>query len=260
MIRSFIFQASYWTLSVFFAVFSLPLLALPSRAPIVFWIGLYARAMRAAMRHIAGVRVTVRGRENLPKGAFVIAAKHQSWGDGFIMMSEVRDLAFVAGDHLEKFPVVGGILRKLGAVIVDNCGGAMARARLVDREAKRAANEGRPLLIYPEGHLSPAGARHRYRSGVYHLYTAYQAPAIPVATNLGLFWPGKSWRLTPGEAIVDFLPPIPPGLGKEDFMARLETAIETRSLALLGDAAPAGAGLDAPPLPDPAPRRTRPAA
>jgi 1-acyl-sn-glycerol-3-phosphate acyltransferase len=82
------------------------------------------------------------------------------------------------------------------------------------------------------------------------MYAATGRPALPVATNLGLFWPQQSWRLKPGAATVQVLPAIPPGLGKEEFMARLEATIERASLALIGedaDAALAGA-----PLPDPA--------
>ncbi len=248
MIRSILFQAAYWLTSIFFAVSAAPLVPLPSRKPMTFWIGLYARAMRYWMRVIAGVKVTVRGKQHLPEGPAVIAAKHQSWGDGFIMLTEAADLAVVVGDHLERYPLLGGILRKMGAIVVDNCGGARARAVFADDELKRAAAEGRRILIYPEGHLSPVGERHRYRRGVYHIYRTYGRPAVPVATNLGLFWPQQSWRLTPGEAIVEFLPAIEPGLDKDEFMTLLERTIETRSLELLGDRRPP---VDRPPLPDP---------
>ena len=65
------------------------------------------------------------------------------------------------------------------------------------------------------------------------MYTAYEKPVVPVATNLGLFWPGQSWNLRPGEAVIEFLDPIEPGLDKSAFMALLEERIETASLALL---------------------------
>ncbi len=253
-IRSIIFQIAYWATSIFFGIGALPFLFLPHRKPLMWWIRTYTRVMVFWMRWIAGVRIIVRGRENLPEGACIIASKHQSWGDGFVMFSQFDDLAFVTGDHLEKFPLLGGILRKMGAIIVDNCGGAYARARLVDTELKKAQNEGRRILIYPEGHLSPVGQRHRYRKGVFHMYDAYGCAATPVATNLGLRWPQQSWRLTPGPAIVEFLEPIAPGLGKEDFMERLEEAIERRSLELLGAEAPPSAAVGHV-LPDPSPER-----
>ncbi|MBY0422522.1 MAG: 1-acyl-sn-glycerol-3-phosphate acyltransferase [Parvularculaceae bacterium] len=252
MLRSLTFQAVYWIVSIFFALGAIPLMLAPGRRAVVAWIALYARVMRLAMRVVAGVRVEIKGREHLPEGPFIIAAKHQSWGDGFIYLSEFGDLAFVTGDHLERFPLVGGILRKLGAIIVDNCGGAAARARLVDDEMRAAAAEGRRILIFPEGHLAPVGRRYRYKRGVYHLYTAYQAPCVPAATNLGLYWPQQSFRLRPGVATIEFLPALPVGLEKTEFMMRLEEAVESRALALLGDARPADASLATPPLMDPA--------
>jgi 1-acyl-sn-glycerol-3-phosphate acyltransferase len=237
MIRSILFRVAYWLTSVIFALGALPLLFLPGRQFLMGWIRLYTRLMVLFMRIVAGIRLEVRGHEHVPDGPCIIAAKHQSWGDGFAVFSQLPDLAFVTGDHLEKFPLIGGILRKMGAIVVDNCGGAYARAKLVDTELKRAADEGRRVLIYPEGHLSPVGKRHRYRKGVFHMYDNYQKPAVPVATNLGLFWPQQSWRMRPGVAVLEFLPPIEPGLEKQEFMALLEEKIETRSIELLGDAA-----------------------
>lgn len=250
LIRNIAFQLAYWVTSIFFAIGALPFLLIPTRRPLMLWILLYTRIMCFWMRWVAGIKIVVRGKERLPEGPCIIAAKHQSWGDGFVMFSQFYDLAFVTGDHLDNFPLVGGILRKMGAIVVDNCGGAHARARLVDREMKKARDQNRRILIYPEGHLSPVGQQHRYKKGVYHMYQAYDCAAVPVATNLGLRWPQQSWRLTPGEAVIEFLDPIVSGLDKETFMARLEQVIETRSLELLGDERPEGAAIGAV-LPDP---------
>lgn len=237
-LKSVIFQGAYWITTAFFAIMSLPLLVVPNRKPLMLWILGYTRTMCFWMCWIGGIKITVRGRDLIPEGPCIIAAKHQSWGDGFVMFSQFFDLAFVTGDHLEKFPLVGGILRKMGAIIVDNCGGAYARAKLVDEEMIKAKNQNRRILIYPEGHLSAVGKHHRYRRGVYHMYASYDCPAVPVATNLGLFWPQQDWHLTPGEAVIEFLDPIPPGMEKDAFMKHLEHVIEQRSLALLDENGP----------------------
>ncbi len=235
MIRNQLFRLLYWLTSGFFAILSMPLVFLPTRKPMMFWIRCYTSTMVFWMRFVAGITITVRGRENVPEGPSIIAAKHQSWGDGIVMFSQFFDLAFVTGDHLEKLPLLGTILRKMGAIIVDNCGGAYARAKLVDTELAKAKKDNRRILIYPEGHLSKVGHHHRYRKGVFHMYDAYQCPAVPVATNLGLRWPESTWNLTPGEAIIEFLEPIEPGLEKEPFMEKLEAVIEKRSIELLPD-------------------------
>lgn len=250
VLRSIAFQAAYWLTSVFFALGAVPLLLIPSRRPLMLWILGYTRMMCFWMRVLAGIRIRVAGKEKLPPGACIIAAKHQSWGDGFLTFSQFEDIAFVTGDHLENFPLVGGVLRKMGAIVVDNCGGAHARARLVDKELKKAQSQNRRILIYPEGHLAPVGQQYRYKKGVFHMYQAYGRPVVPAATNLGLRWPQQHWRLTPGEAVIEYLDPIEPGLDKETFMLRLERAIETRSIELLGEEAPKDRELGAL-LPDP---------
>ena len=237
-LRNLLFQAAYWSTSTVVAILALPMLAWPSRKPLMAWIRLYSRLMVFWMRAICGVRLEVRGRENLPEGGCIIASKHQSWGDGYCMFSQFDDLSIVTGDHLEKLPLVGAILRKMQAIVVASCGGAESRAALMDAELHKARSEGRRILIYPEGRLTPVGHYMPYRKGVFHMYEAYQCPVVPVATNLGLFWPLDAWRLRPGLAVNAFLEPIPPGLPKAEFMAALHDRIETGSLALLPDGFP----------------------
>ena len=163
----------------------------------------------------------VRGRDRLPDGSFIVAAKHQSWGDGYVMFAHVDNLAFVTGDHLERIPLLRGVLRKFGAIVVDNCGGPEARKALAEKAAA-AHRDGRRILIYPEGHLARAGERFRYRTGVFYMYRDFGLPVVPVATNLGLFWPPGRFREAPGTATVEFLEPIPTGLSRGEFMSRLE--------------------------------------
>ena len=237
--RPLAFQALYYGASAFFVLTALPMLALPRRW-LTAWIRCYTRLMVWLMRRVGGIGVQIEGGERLPETPFIVAAKHQSWGDGFCVHSAIPDLAFVTGDHLMRYPLLGPVLRGLGAIVVGSCGGAAERGRLLSAELEAARAARRSILIYPEGHLSPVGTQHRYRKGVFHLYEAYGVPVVPVATDLGLRWPQQQVALRPGPCSVEFLEPIPPGLPKDEFMTRLENAIETRSLALLREQAAAG--------------------
>ena len=234
--RSFLFAASYWLLSILYVLISLPFLIVPGRGAITSVIRSYTRAMNWALRLFAGIRKDVRGRERLPEGAFIIAAKHQSWGDGFLIYPEVKNLAFVTGDHLEKLPLVKGILRKLGAIVIDTCGGGERKAASLVKGMTKAREEGRRVLIYPEGHLAPVDTHFRYKAGVWHMAQAMGVPVVPVATNLGLFWAQESHRKTPGRAVIEFLEPISPDLPKAEFLARLTEAIEGRTAELIAEA------------------------
>lgn len=233
--RSLAFSIAYWTLSIGYTLAAVVAALVPGRAATGWIIRRYVRRMIQAMRLLAGIRVQYRGEERLPSGAFILAAKHQSWGDGFTVYDRFEDLAFVTGDHLEKFPLMTTVLRKLGAIVVNNCGGREAREALKSRAAD-AHRDGRRILIYPEGNLAKVGEKFRYRSGVWHMYRDFDMPVVPVATNLGLFWPQEEFRKTPGTATLEFLDPIPTGLPKDEFLARLEAAVESRTAELVAEA------------------------
>ena len=182
--RSFAFNVAYWILSIGYGLTAAFAALAPGRGPASWVIRRYVKRMVQAMAIFAGIRLDVRGKERLPEGAFIIASKHQSWGDGFATYDQFDDIAFVTGDHLEKFPLLGGVLKKLGAIVVNSCGGHEARKALAMRAAEARA-ENRKILIYPEGHLAPVGRKFRYRSGVWHMYRDFDMPVVPLATNLG---------------------------------------------------------------------------
>ena len=234
MIRSALFSLAYWAASVLYVLLAALCLVLPGRKAVGWVVRRYTRRMVQALRLLAGIRLRVLGRDKVPE-ACIIAAKHQSWFDGYCMYSQFDDLAFVTGDHLEKLPLLGGILAKLGAIVVDNCGGHKARAALA-RNAARANEAGRRILIYPEGHLGKAGEHFRYKTGVYHMYANFGLPVVPVATNLGVFAPQRDFLKHPGTATLQFLDPIPPGLTRSEFMQQLQAAIEDKTDILVAEA------------------------
>ena len=235
MVRSVLFNLAYWILSVLYVLLAALCMVLPGRKAVGWVVRRYTHRMVQALQWLAGIRLQVVDRHKVPAEACIIAAKHQSWFDGYCMYSQFDDVAFVTGDHLEKIPLLSGILAKLGAIVVDNCGGHRARAALAESAAK-ANQAGRRILIYPEGHLARAGERYRYKTGVFHMYANFGLPVVPVATNLGVFAPQEDFRKYPGVATIQFLDPIAPGLPRAEFMTRLEEAIESQSDRLIAEA------------------------
>ena len=231
--RSTVFNLFFYAATALYAVVGVVFSLVPGRALLMGSLRRYTKVIRWGLRVIAGVNVTVTGHDRVPPdGPVIIAAKHQSYGDGIIMFHQFDDLSFVTGDHLEKFWLIKVILAKMNAVVVESCGGRKMRERMAET-AQVVREQGRRILIYPEGHLSDVGTYHPYKSGVWHFQQDFDCPVVPVATNLGQRWNQTDWVKHPGEAVVEFLEPIPPGLPKDVFMERLETAIETRSRELL---------------------------
>ncbi|MCI5045640.1 MAG: 1-acyl-sn-glycerol-3-phosphate acyltransferase [Aquisalinus sp.] len=232
--RSVLFQAVFWPVSVFFVFTGAVLLILPTRRPLMIWARLYTRTICLLMRLVGGIDLQVHGRDRLPHGPMIVASKHQSWGDGFFLFSQFEDAAFIISDQFLRYPLIGRVFRKMQAVVVDNQrGGPAGRDSQLAGMIEGLRAEARPVLVYPEGKLAALGQKHRYRLGVYYVYKLYDCPVVPVATNLGARWLDKSWNFVPGPAAIEFLEPIPAGLSRQEFMARLESSIETRSLEML---------------------------
>ena len=81
-LRSFLFQLVFWLWSATMAILMLATIPLPravNRACLTFW----SKGVILTLRWLAGVRIEIRGRENVPTGAALVAAKHQSMFDVF---------------------------------------------------------------------------------------------------------------------------------------------------------------------------------
>jgi 1-acyl-sn-glycerol-3-phosphate acyltransferase len=132
-------------------------------------------------------------------------------------------------------PFHGWFSYKFQMIPVDRDKGPAALRRML-REARKRIDDGREIIIFPEGTRRPASAPPDYKTGIVLLYDALGVPCLPVALNSGLFWPRRTVLRRPGTIVVEILPPIPPGLPKAEFLRRLETVIEGASKRLLAEA------------------------
>lgn len=181
------------------------------------------------LRGICGLRVEVRG--PVPSGPAVVASKHQSMLDVFMLFHALPHARFVMKKELLRAPVFGWYARRVGAVPVDRGGGSAALRAMVDALLARREGVGQ-IVIYPQGTRVPPGTRRPYKIGVHAVYEESGLVCVPAATNTGAFQP-KGLAVYPGTAVVSFLDPIAPGMAREPFMAALETRIEAASSALL---------------------------
>lgn len=228
--RSTVFNILFYACLAVFVLIAAALTLQPSPRPVRAVMRTACRTVRGLMRGVMGIRIEVRGTP--PAGQpVIIASKHQSWADGFMMMAVTGDINFIIGTAIAKFPLVGRIVARSGATMVNSPGDRASDQSMQD-VLNRAADDPRPLLIYPEGNLAAVGEARRYRKGVHLMYETLNRPVVPVATNMGLRWPKNEWVKHPGPAVIAFLDPIPPGLPRDAFLPRLMTTIETRTRAL----------------------------
>ena len=221
-----------WTLCL--AILYLPLLAGPAIG-VQRGARLWVTGAHLLQRTVLGLSWEVRGREFIPAGGAVFAAKHQSAWETLVFHRLVPDPVFVLKRELLRLPFIGWYLRASGQIAIDRAGGMKALAAMA-RAAKRALAQGRQVIVFPEGHRQPPGATGTYLPGVAMLYGDAGAPVIPVALNSGLFWRRNAFVRRPGRITMEILPPMPPGLDRRDFMDQLRARIETATRTLEAEA------------------------
>lgn len=185
-----------------------------------------------ALRVICGVRFEVRGREYLPQGPLLVASKHQSAWDTFGLLPLFDYPTYVMKRELFWIPVHGWFSMKFGMIGIDRASTVKALKKLV-RDVGAALEEGRQVIVFPEGTRREPGAPPDYKPGVAALYTGLDVTCLPVALNSGVCWPRRRFLRHPGTIVVEFLEPIPPGLPRKAFSALLEERIEAASTQLL---------------------------
>lgn len=190
-------------------------------------------AMAWVEKHVGGISYKVVGREYVPEGACIIAAKHQSEWETYKMNLLFGNPSIVFKKELMRVPVWGGFLRRTGMIPIDRSGGGGALSVMM-RAAHKAADAGRKIVIFPQGTRITPGEQRPYKSGVAALYQELNLPVVPMAVNSGLFWPKSSFIKKPGEITIEFLPAIPAGLPREEMMNRLKHDLETASDRLAG--------------------------
>jgi len=147
----------------------------------------------------------------------------------------VENPALILKQELLYIPLYGQYVKKAGMIPIRRSDGPKA-LRTMLRRASEAVKAGRHLIIFPEGTRAAPGARNPYMPGVAGLYSHLDVPCVPVALNSGLFWPRRKLHRKPGTIIVEFLPPIAPGLDRKTFMTELENRIEGATDRLLAEA------------------------
>ncbi len=234
-LRSLVFNICFYAVTAGLTIGLAPLLAGPRRGAI--WATrVWSRSLVWLLRHVVGLVHEVRGRERLTRSApAIVASKHQSAWETILLPLLVPDFSVVVKQELLAIPFFGWYLRRVGMVPVDRRAGAAALRRMT-RLARRAADEGRSIVVFPEGTRTAPGERRAYHRGIVALYRELGLPVVPVALNSGLFWGRRRFLKRPGRMIVEFLEPIPPGLGNEEFMAELRRRIEEASDRLAREA------------------------
>ncbi len=232
-VRSGVFNAVFYVDLILFLVLGSGFFFTPRKWSIRA-LQAWAKTSIFLLRVLAGVGMEVRGKENIPGGACLVAGKHQSFWETFAILPLLADPAMVLKKELSYIPFFGWFIHKFRMIPVERSAGPQALRQLMSK-AEREIKAGRQVVIMPEGTRREPDDPPAYKPGAMALYARLNVPCVPFALNSGLFWPRRRFIRHPGTIVISFLPAIAPGLDRKQFQQRLETAIETETARLVAE-------------------------
>ena len=227
--RSALFTAYLWGSAAIIGILCLPALASPRAS--MFVSKVWARSCLGALKILCRLGYRVENEERLPRGAGVIAVKHQSMWETLALTVLLEKPCFVLKKELASIPVFGWYCRADGFLFIDRAAGAKA-LRAMTAGAREAAARGAQVVIFPEGTRVPPGQAAPYQPGVAALCRAMVADCVPVAHDAGLYWRHPGVLRLPGTITLQVFEPIPGDTPRPALMRRLEDTIEPATRAL----------------------------
>jgi 1-acyl-sn-glycerol-3-phosphate acyltransferase len=220
-LRSLLFALAFYPGTVLFVLAAYPV-ALAGREPLRAHTRRWAAFHRWCAAAILGIRTKVEG--EVPKGAVLVAAKHQSMFETLEIVMLLDRPAVIMKRQLSEIPLFGKVTKMYGVIPIDRAGGATALRHMM-RAAEEAIGEGRPIVIFPEGTRVAPGERPALQPGFAGLYRALKLPVVPLALDSGAVWPRRSFVKRPGTVTMRFGEAIAPGLKRDEIEGRVHEAI-----------------------------------
>ncbi|WP_299622172.1 1-acyl-sn-glycerol-3-phosphate acyltransferase [uncultured Tateyamaria sp.] len=228
-LRSYLFILQMYVMMLVYGLAYLPY-ALLSKDGARACCKAYSRYVFWTMRWMVGIRAEVRG--EVPEGEVLIAAKHQSFLDIMMIFTALPSAKFIMKRDILWTPIIGFYAKRLDCVPVERGKRGAAIGKMV-RDVEAGLVDPGQLIIYSQGTRVAPGVKVPYKVGTAVLYEQLGQACVPVATNVGVFWPRKGMWRKPGLAVVEFMPSIAPGMERDAFLAHLEETVEARSDALM---------------------------
>ena len=234
VVGSLVYNVAFYLSLIVLMIAGLPALLLGRRG-VFFMARTWGEWSVLMLRALCGLTVEYRGLQNIPEGGYIIAAKHESFLETFALLRHSPDFAIILKRQLTFIPLFGLYLIVSRQIAIDRARGHSALTQIITKSGE-VLRSGRQVYIYPEGTRRAPGAPPAYKFGVAAIYAGNDSPCLPVALNTGLFWGRRGFLRRPGVTVNEYLPPIPPGLSREAFAAKLEQTIETACERLYAEA------------------------
>ncbi len=224
-IRSFILlllQLLITPAFAFFAILTFPFHPITRYRIISGW----ALSMMWLLRVLCGIRMEIKGAENIPVKPAILLCKHQSAWETIALQKVFPPQVWVLKRELLWLPFFGWGLAMTSPIAIKRSDGKGAVKQLL-RQGKERLDMGFCVVIFPEGTRIPYGQRGKYKIGGALLSASTGVPVVPIAHNAGKLWGRNSFLKRPGVITMSIGPAIDPeGLKAEEINKRVEEWIE----------------------------------
>jgi len=219
LLRSLLFYPVFYGFSSLLVIASVIAVAF-GRQTLKRVVKLWGRWHRWCLENILDIEVVVEG--EVPDEPVLIAVKHESFFEAIDMSRLFSFPVVFAKRELFMIPGWGYSARTYGLIPVARDGGAKALRDMI-ATAKLRVNEGRPLVIFPEGTRVPHGKEPPLQSGFAGIYKLLGLPVVPIAVNSG----PRYHRVVkqPGRITYRVGETIPAGLPRREVEAHVHRAI-----------------------------------
>jgi 1-acyl-sn-glycerol-3-phosphate acyltransferase len=192
----------------------------------------FLKGVVGAARIVGGVDYRLHGEENLPLASdmrrVILCPKHQSTWETFYFASMTsHPLAYVFKKELLRIPVFGWAIGSLGMIHIDRSKRSEAWTKVAE-QGREVMDEGKWVIMFPEGTRTERGKKGNYKSGATRLAVATGAVVIPIAVTSARCWPRRSFSFKPGVIDVSIGQPVS-AEGREpgELMEEVERWIES---------------------------------
>ena len=152
-------------------------------------------AFRNIIFKLFGIKVAVKGAENIPKGVNYVIV-HQSFLDINVVWHSITSASFMAKASLWKAPVFGWVLNRSGNIpIHTNPRKNAGLGKILKKRLESNYN----IVVFPEGHRSEDGHMFKFQNGIFRLAKEQHFDILPVTfINTGKILPKVKWAVYSG--------------------------------------------------------------
>ncbi|PJI07353.1 MULTISPECIES: lysophospholipid acyltransferase family protein [Clostridium] len=131
---------------------------------------------------VIGIKVNVKGLENIPEGTCVFISNHQSNLDFLAIMGIIdKQIGFIAKREILKIKIVSGWMKMMHCVFIDR--NDIRKSLMAINEGVENLDKGYSMAIFPEGTRSKSSNMGEFKKGSLKLATKANAVVVPIAID-----------------------------------------------------------------------------